>query len=110
MNTKTKRVGALFQNMFKGVRMESDEQFVHVARYIHLNPFTSFLFSQIEELEKYQWSSYGMYLEKINYPFVNINELIRAFSSKEKLRDFTIDQADYQRELGKIKHLVFEIP
>lgn len=38
VNIKYKRVGPLFQGLFKGVLIESDEQFLHVSRYIHLNP------------------------------------------------------------------------
>ena len=37
-NTKRKRNGPLFQGKFKAVRIEIDEQLLHVARYIHLFP------------------------------------------------------------------------
>lgn len=110
VNTKTKRTGALFQNMFKGVRIESEEQLLHVARYIHLNPFTSFLLPTMIDLENYPWSSYGVYLEKRNYPFVKTDELRSVFKTTEKFREFMIDQSDYQRVLGQIKHLAFDNP
>src|SRR4029078_7647302 len=41
-NIKTHRTGTLFQPMFHAVRIETDEQLIHVSRYIHLNPVTSY--------------------------------------------------------------------
>lgn len=37
-NRKYKRVGPLFQGVYKAVPINSDEQLLHVSRYIHLNP------------------------------------------------------------------------
>ncbi len=37
-NRKYKRVGSLYQSVYKAVKIESDEQLLHVSRYIHLNP------------------------------------------------------------------------
>ena len=42
-NLKNDRTGGLFQAMFKAVRIETDEQLIHVSRYIHLNPVSSML-------------------------------------------------------------------
>ncbi len=53
INIKYKRVGPLFQGPFKGVLIESDEQFFHVSRYIHLNPLVSGL---VADLKNYPWS------------------------------------------------------
>lgn len=107
-NTKRKRSGALFQEMFKATRIESDEQLHHVARYIHLNPYTSYLVKGINQLKTYPWSSLSDYLNKSRFDFLETNFLSRFYSSKEKLEAFTLDQADYQRKLGDIKHLVLE--
>ncbi|MDP3733522.1 MAG: transposase, partial [Candidatus Daviesbacteria bacterium] len=37
-NLKNDRKGALFQNAFKAKRIITEEQCIHVSRYIHLNP------------------------------------------------------------------------
>lgn len=37
-NRRYKRVGSLYQGVYKAVLIGSDEQLLHVSRYIHLNP------------------------------------------------------------------------
>jgi len=107
-NTKRKRQGSLFQEMFKAVLIETEEQFLHVARYIHLNPYSSFLVRTISQLENYPWSSFGDYLGKTRFEFLDKDFLNGFYPSSESLRSFTLDQKDYQRRLEKIKHLVCE--
>lgn len=107
-NLKTERDGSLFQTTFKGIRIETDEQFLHIARYIHINPLTAYMLADIYQLEYYSWSSYPIYLNKLKLDILNRNTLLDFFPSTEKFIDFTKDQIDYQRELDKIKHLLFE--
>ncbi len=107
-NTKNKRSGALFQSMFKCIRIQDDDQFVHVARYIHLNPLTSFVLQRSDELEAYPWSSFMDYVGKRSIPFLETNTFRGLFPSIEKLKEFTLDQMEYQRKLEAIKHLILE--
>ena len=37
-NRKYRRKGVLFQDVYKAVLVETDEQLIHLSRYIHLNP------------------------------------------------------------------------
>lgn len=106
-NIKYKRYGPLFQPMFKAVRITTEEQLLHVSRYVHLNPSTGYLI-EIKDLEKYPWSSLSCYIkENLEYSFVS-TEFILGLISKKKYRDFVYDQAEYQRKLADIKHLTFE--
>lgn len=105
-NIKSHRLGPLFNPMFKSVRIETDEQLLHVSRYIHLNPSTGYLI-EIKDLEKYPWSSLLCYLKLIKHPFINTKAILELISEK-KYKDFVFDQAEYQRELGNIKHLILE--
>lgn len=109
-NIKNERAGPLFQSMFKAVRIESDEQLLHVSRYIHLNPSTAYIVEP-ENLEDYKWSSLNSYLDKnfnsVGY-FVNPEIVLSFFKKREDYKKFILDQASYQRELDKIKHLVLE--
>lgn len=107
-NTKTKRSGSVFQSMFKAVRITTDAQLLHVARYIHLNPLTSFIIKDIKELEKYPWSSFQSYLSNNPSGAITTETVLKFFPSKDKFIKFTHDQIEYQKELNKIKHLLLE--
>lgn len=107
-NLRTERDGSLFQTMFKGVRIETDEQFLHVTRYIHINPITAYILKDISQLGNYSWSSYPIYLNKSKLDIVHTNTLLSFFPSIEKFIEFTKNQVNYQRELDKIKHLLLE--
>lgn len=109
-NIKNERAGPLFQSMFKAVRIENDEQLLHVSRYIHLNPSTAYLVEP-GKLTDYKWSSLSTYLDedsdKINN-FVNSEIILKFFKKRKNYLKFILDQASYQRELDKIKHLALE--
>ncbi|MBI2012141.1 transposase [Candidatus Daviesbacteria bacterium] len=106
-NTKNKRVGPLLQGLFKAVFVDSDEQFIHLSRYIHLNPVTSYLI-KTEDLENYQWSSYFEYLVPKAEKITSSEEVLGFFKSINEYKKFVLDQVSYARELDKIKHLVLE--
>jgi putative transposase len=106
-NEKRKRSGALFQGQFKAVRIENDEQLVHVSRYIHLNPYSSYVVKDLSDLEEYPWSSYPEYVSDIEG--ICQKELVFSLiKTKEEYRKFVLDNADYQRKLEAIKHLILE--
>jgi putative transposase len=105
-NLKYDRHGSLFDHPFKAKRVETDEDFIHISRYIHLNPVTSYLI-EVNQLKKYPWTSLPHYfMEKSRY--VNCKKILALFSSREKYLKFVTDHADYQRKLGDIKHLIID--
>lgn len=108
-NLRHQRKGPLFQSMFKVVRIETDEQFLHVSRYIHLNPSSAYLV-KIKDLSSYPWSSFPEYLGKQPSSFINSEPILKLIGGKEKYEKFVFNQAEYQRELNKIKHLSLENP
>lgn len=108
INIKTKRFGSVFQSPFKAKRIENDEQLLHVSRYIHLNPLSSYLIENPNDLESYEWSSYKDYVDKDPRRFIDVSFLKSFHKDKEKFRKFTLDHADHQRKLEKIKHLIID--
>lgn len=104
-SVKYKNRGHVFEGNFKAVRVETDEQLVHLSRYIHLNPVTSYL---VENPEDYPYSSYCHYLDKVLFDFIDSSLVMDQFSSPKGYKKFTLAQKNYQRELEKIKHLALE--
>ena len=107
-NVRHQRTGHLFQGQFKAVRMETDEQLLHVSRYIHLNPYSSYLVKDFKALKDYPWSSLGEYLNLFDHKVSEKQTLLSFFSSVKKFEQFIFNQKDYQRELESIKHLLLE--
>ncbi len=105
-NIKNDRNGSLFQNSFKGKRIESEDQFIHISRYIHLNPVTSYLID-FEDLKDYPWTSFRIYHYGLD-SFVNTKLILESFKSQENYYKFVADQVDYQRNLALLKDLVLE--
>lgn len=102
-NTKMKRKGPLWESRFKSVLIETDEQLLHLTRYIHLNPVTAYL---VEKPENWKFSSYLEYLNQVNEKICEYEEMIELVG--EKYKKFVEDGISYQREMAKIKKLIFE--
>ncbi|MFH1768959.1 MAG: transposase [Candidatus Omnitrophota bacterium] len=104
-NTRHKRKGPLWEGRFKNVLVETDEQLLHLTRYIHLNPVTAHL---VNDLSDWLWSSYKEYtldsLEKDR--LCNFDDLLEI--KGEQYREFIEDRISYQRHLAKIKALLLD--
>lgn len=100
-NIKYDRVGPLLQGKFKAVMVESEEQLIHVARYIHLNPYVIGL---TDDLKNYPWSSYLEYLKKGDYSLCERDLLLSFFPNLESYEEFHNDQKDYAKSLEENKH------
>lgn len=106
INIKYKRVGPIFQGSFKAVRIESDEQLLHVSRYIHINPVVSSVIKK-NNLFEYPWSSIKNYLYPEINRFVDNKIVLSQFPSREKYKEFLLNQINYAKTLAEIKHLCF---
>jgi len=107
-NTKHKRLGPLFQGKFKSIRIETDEQLLHLSRYTHLNPYTSYVVKTLDQLLTYPFSSLPEYLNPQSSSFCHKKEVLSHFKKPSLYLEFLKDQADYQRRLDEIKHLTLE--
>lgn len=106
-NTKNQRVGPLLQGEFKSVHIETNEQLLHLSRYIHLNPLVGFV---TKTLDNYQWSSYPEYAGEIKDNFCLKEIILGQFKSKEDYIQFVQDQEDYGKKLEMIKHELLDYP
>jgi len=106
-NIKRTRVGPLFQGPFQAVRVETEEQLLHVSRYIHLNPVVSGVVDT-KELFAYPWSSLPVYVGGQSHEWVEDKIVLSYFKNRAAYRVFVEDQIAFGKELEKIKHLVLE--
>lgn len=104
-NAKHLRKGPLWTGRFKRVLVRTDEQLIHLTRYIHLNPVTAYLVSRPEA---WQFSSYCEYL--MESPMKdNICEFKHILEiNPSEYKKFVDNQVSYQREIGTIKDLIIE--
>lgn len=107
-NIKNKRKGSLFEGRFKAIRIETDSQLLHLSRYVHLNPYSSFLVKSLDELTKYAFSSLPEYLGQVKIEICQKEIVLSSFSNLESYKQFVFDRADYQRSLEEIKHQLLE--
>ncbi|MBI2036457.1 transposase [Candidatus Microgenomates bacterium] len=94
-NTRHERVGPLLQGQFKAVRIEDDDQFMHVSRYIHLNPVASYL---VKDPKEYQWSSYLDYISLRNDGMCVKEPILSMF------------RIGYKKSLEAIDYLLIDLP
>ena len=104
-NLKHKRKGPLWEGRSKRVLVKSDEQLIHLTRYVHLNPVTSYL---VNTPEQWHASSYNEYLSNIERKdkICYFRDLLDI--DPVSYKEFVDDQISYQRELKKIKDLCLE--
>jgi len=104
-NLKHKRKGPLWESRTKKILIKTQEQLIHLTRYIHLNPVTGYL---VERPQDWEFSSYLEYLNLIpNEEGICTFEDLLEINS-QTYREFVEDRISYQRELAKIKTLLIE--
>lgn len=102
-NTRHQRNGPLWSGRFKNVPVGSDEQLLHLTRYLHLNPTSAGL---IEMPEVWEHSSYNEFLGKNVKRICNFKDLIQV--DPKQYKKFVDDQKEYQRQISKIKTLTID--
>jgi len=106
-NLKNKRNGSLFQKPFKSIRIENNDILLHVSRYIHLSPITSYIVNK-DNYEIYPWTSLMEYLNERESDYICTKSILGLIGGREKYKKFVLSQVDYQRELKAIKGYTLE--
>lgn len=104
-NARHKREGPLWAGKTKKVLVETDEQLIHLTRYIHINPTTAYI---VDKPEEWKFSSYMEYLNKNQKEFriCKFDDLMDI--NPDSYKEFAEDRIGYQRDLKKIKDLLLE--
>lgn len=92
-NTRYERVGPVFQGPFKSVLVTSDEQLLHVFRYIALNPFTS---SLEQHIGSYPWNGYREYMQDQTL-LCETSTICELLGSSNSIRSFVSNYGEFMR-------------
>ncbi len=102
-NLRYNRKGPIWQSRFKAIRIKSNEQLLHVIRYVALNPTTSSLANKPED---WFFSGYRFLISDPVYLSKYLTEI--SISKPLLFKQFVENNLDYQRQLKKIKKLILE--
>lgn len=86
-NRKYKRTGGLFQDVYKAVIVETDEQLLHLSRYIHQNPLSKNKSVKLSDFLS-QPSSYPEYLGQRKSAWISIDEILSFFSKTNPILSY----------------------
>ncbi len=92
VNKQFARSGTLFQGRAKHVLVDKSEYFIHLARYIHLNPVEAGL---VKSPGAWSFSNYLEWVEERNGSLVNHTFIKSYFKNPDEYRQFV---QDYQNE------------
>lgn len=106
-NKKYERVGYLFQGTYKAVLVKSDSQLLHLTRYIHLNPVSTFRESPL----RYPYSSYGEYLGSRKTNWIKPQKILEYFKSAKNtsLKDVLSYQSFVEDYIQDSKEILKEV-
>ncbi|MES2202718.1 MAG: transposase [Patescibacteria group bacterium] len=90
-NKKYRRVGSLFQDQFKAVHIDSNEQLLWVSAYIHQNPRTAQL---VKDPGDYKYSSYSEYTGQTIDKLCDTDLVLGQFSEKVNYQQFVTDSLE----------------
>lgn len=75
-NKKYRFVGHLFQDRYRSEVVDTDEYFLAISRYIHLNPVKA---GMVKHAVDYPWSSCQEYASDINLRLVDTEKTLSYF-------------------------------
>ncbi|MEA3355292.1 MAG: transposase [Patescibacteria group bacterium] len=104
-NTFHEKNGPVFEGRFKAIRVSSNEQLLHLSRYIHLNPYTASIVKNINQIQNYPYSSLKEYLHPQRFNLSQTSQILKQFKSPQDYLKFIKDHADYQKQLHLIKEI-----
>ena len=91
-NKKHKRVGPLYQGVYKAVLVKTDEQLTHLSAYIHRNPAQSFSINDLQDMSfrilTKQPSSFPEYLGQRKTSWIISKDILKFFSSSNTLTSY----------------------
>lgn len=90
--------GSLFRGRFKSILVDKDAYLLQLSRYIHRNPIETQK-PMVDSLDKYPWSSYPAYVNKVQCPdWLSQNLTYQMLGSKQRYAGYAKYVADGNTE------------
>ncbi len=100
-NKRYKRTGSLFETSYKSLQIQKEAHFLHISRYIHLNPLSiiqpkwkSLGVKNIDRakrfLNNYKWSSYTSYIGKKEIIPIDKKRVLDSFKDENDYEQFIV--------------------
>ncbi|MBU0708437.1 transposase [Patescibacteria group bacterium] len=105
-NEKAGLSGGLFDGIYRCVQVTTEEQLLHLSRYIHLNPS-----KLVASLESYSYSSYPFYTGAKNMHWIKSDYVLEYFSQtsySNSYREFVEAYKATDNEQALIKSLLLD--
>ncbi len=102
-NVRHDRTGVLFGGRFKSVPVISDEQLLHVSRYIHLNPTEAKI---AKDPFAYPWSSLGQYIGESREEYSHPDFILDLMNGGYK--EFVLDNIDHEQTCAAYPELLLD--
>jgi putative transposase len=104
-NYKYERVGKLFQDQYKAVRVDDDSYLLWLSAYIHQNPRVA---GMVENLIEYPWSSFPEYMG-FGETFISEKDIILTqFQSREEYRKFVEDSYAVLKRKKELEYMLID--
>lgn len=107
-NKKYERVGSLYQDIFKCVRVESNAQLLWLSAYIHNNPVKSKI---VNDPFSYKWSSAKEYLDSSTKNMCSKSVIMEQISNKTHYKKLLSDELTPKNDnlnLIKFGHILID--
>jgi len=104
-NTKYERSGTLFEGVYKAVLITGEPYFLHLSRYIHLNPVKTTKLGPLSTSQSpvnYPYSSYHWYLDPCPPQWLNTSLILAHFrhtSYSGFVEDYKLDSQSFVENL-----------
>jgi REP element-mobilizing transposase RayT len=112
-NRRHDRSGHLFQNRYKAIPVESDEQLRVLIRYVHLNPVRAGIVGGVGALEAWPWTGHASLVGDLDACFLSVGDVLSLFGpsragARTALREWMSLPSDARQDeavLGSVRAL-----
>lgn len=105
-NKKYGHIGHVFQDQFKSVLVENNNQLLHLSSYIHSNPKVGKL---VKDLENWKFSSYLNFINKERYNLCSKNIILEQFSNFKTYKNFVEDSVEKIKSAKNLNYALLDL-